>query len=434
MPVRAPQWTNWARTATAVPSSVARPGSLGEIVETVQGSPKVKVLGSGHSFTEIAVAHQATAVDLGGWTGIESADREDGLVTVRAGTTLKELNAKLDRLGLAMTNLGDIDAQTVAGAISTGTHGTGAKLGGLATQVAGLELVLADGSVVRCSADERPDLFNAARVGLGALGVISTVTLRCEPAFCLVADERPEPLDGVIEQLDQLVTGHDHMEFYWFPYGRKALVKRNDRLPLDAPVRPLSPARRFFEYTVMENTALAAMCGIGRTVRPLIKPLNRLASTALSPRNYSDASHRVFVTARNVRFVESEYAVPRESIRDVLGELRALVPKLPYSIMLPVEVRVAAADDIWLSTAYQRDSAYFAIHQSLGLPYQEYFDGFEAIVAQVGGRPHWGKMHSLGATELRARYPRFDDFRKVRDEVDPGRVFTNAYLERVLDS
>jgi FAD-linked oxidoreductase len=438
MPVRTPQWTNWARTATAVPASVSHPGSLGAISEAVSTASaaglKVKAVGSGHSFTAIASADRAAALDLSGWTGIESADRESGLVSVRAGTTIKQLNASLDRLGLAMTNMGDIDAQTISGAISTGTHGTGAKLGGIATQVAALELILADGSVVRCSTDERPELFNAARVGLGALGIISSVTLRCEPTFALVADERPEQLESVLERVDDLITAHDHMEFYWFPYGRKALVKRNDRLPLDAPVRPLSPVRRYFEYTVMENAALAAMCGLGKTVPGLVKPLNRFASTALSPRNYSDTSHRVFVTSRNVRFVESEYAVPRESLLDVLTELRALVPKLANPVMLPVEVRVAAADDIWLSTAYQRDSAYFAIHQYVGMPYQEYFDGFEAIVAQVGGRPHWGKMHSLDAAALRERYPRFDDFLRVRNEVDPGRVFTNAYVERVLDS
>jgi FAD-linked oxidoreductase len=433
-----PVWTNWARTASAIPASVVRPGSVGEISETITGAARtgrtVKALGSGHSFTAIASADQAVAMDLSGWTGIESADRDAGLVTVRSGTTIKELNAGLDRLGLAMTNMGDIDAQTISGAISTGTHGTGAKLGGIATQITGLELVLADGSVVRCSAGERLELFHAARIGLGALGVISSVTLRCERSFSLVADERPEPLESVLEQLDELITGHDHMEFYWFPYGRKALVKRNNRLPLDAPVRPLSPARQFFEYTVMENTALQAMCSLGKTVPKLVVPLNRFASTALSPRKYSDTSHRVFVTSRNVRFVESEYAVPRESLADVLAELRALVPTLADPVMLPVEIRVAAADDIWLSTAYQRDSAYFAIHQYVGMPYQEYFDGFEKIVAQVGGRPHWGKMHSLDSTVLRERYPRFDDFRRVRDEVDPSRVFTNAYLDQVLGS
>jgi FAD-linked oxidoreductase len=432
------RWTNWARNETAVPATVSRPTSVAQISDTIvkaaADGKTVKALGSGHSFTAIAAAHGAAAIDLSGWTGIESADIASGQVSVRAGTTIKQLNAALDRLGLAMTNLGDIDAQTISGAISTGTHGTGAKLGGIATQVSALELVLADGSVVSCSADERPELFNAARVGLGALGVISTVTLRCERSFALVADERPVPLEEVLEQLDDLITGHDHMEFYWFPYGRKALVKRNDRLPLDAAVRPLSRARRFFEYTVMENAVFDVVCRTGRAIPKLVEPLNRMASSALSPRSYSDLSHRVFVTERNVRFVESEYAVPRESLVDVLNELRTAVPKLACPVMLPVEIRVAEADDIWMSTAYQRDSAYFAIHQYPGMPYQEYFDVFESIVAQVGGRPHWGKMHSLESSVLRERYPRFEDFQQVRAEVDPGGLFRNAYLDRVLGS
>ncbi|SMC96410.1 D-arabinono-1,4-lactone oxidase [Kibdelosporangium aridum] len=431
------RWTNWARTEIAAPATLSRPASVEQISEAISTARAkklpVKALGTGHSFTAIAAAHASAAIDLSGWTGVESADIESGLVTVRAGTTIKQLNAALDRLGLAMINLGDIDAQTISGAISTGTHGTGAKLGGIATQVAALQLVLADGSVVACSADERPELFDAARVGLGALGVISTVTLRCERSFCLQADERPVPLEEVIEQLDELITGHDHMEFYWFPYGRKALVKRNDRLPLDAAVRPLSRPRQFFEYTLMENVVFEAVCRIGRAVPKLVEPLNRLSSTALSPRAYSDWSHRVFVTTRNVRFVESEYAVPRESLIDVLNELRAMVSTLKDPVMLPVEIRVAAADDIWMSTAYQRDSAYFAIHQYPGMRYREYFDAFEKIVAQVGGRPHWGKMHSLDAAALRELYPRFEDFRRVRAEVDPDRVFRNAYLERVLD-
>jgi FAD-linked oxidoreductase len=417
---------------------VSRPTNVAQISDTIVKAAAdgltVKALGSGHSFTAIASADRAAAIDLSGWTGIESADIASGQVTVRAGTTIKQLNAGLDRLGLAMMNLGDIDAQTISGAISTGTHGTGAKLGGIATQISALELVLADGSVVSCSADERPELFNAARVGLGALGVISTVTLRCERSFSLQADERPVPLEEVLEQIDDLITGHDHMEFYWFPYGRKALVKRNDRLPLDAAVRPLSPARRFFEYTVMENAVFDIVCRTGRLMPRLVQPLNRLSSTALSPRSYSDLSHRVFVTARNVRFVESEYAVPRESLVDVLNELRAAVPKLTHPVMLPVEIRVAEADDIWMSTAYQRDSAYFAIHQYPGMPYREYFDVFESIVAQVGGRPHWGKMHSLDAAVLQERYPKFEDFRQVRAEVDPGGLFRNAYLDRVLGS
>ncbi|OLZ59829.1 D-arabinono-1,4-lactone oxidase [Amycolatopsis keratiniphila] len=429
------RWSNWAGTATASPLRVHRPRDTGTIAEAIGRSAadgrRLRPLGSGHSFTAIAAAN-SDAMDLTGWTGIASADVAKGLVTVRSGTTLKQLNAELDALGLAMTNLGDIDAQTVAGAISTGTHGTGARLGGIATQIAALELVLADGTVVTCSADERPDLFAAARVGLGALGVISTVTLQCEPSFLLSAQERPEPLEQVLEGFDQFADENDHFEFYWFPYGKNALVKRNNRLPAGSEHRPLSKLKEFVDYEVTENVAFGGLCRLGRAVPKLVQPLGRFASNILSAREYSDRSHRVFVTHRGVRFVESEFAIPRESLHDVFAELRAFVPKLENPVAFPVEVRVAAADDIWLSTANGRDSAYIAIHQFVGMPYREYFAGFASIVGEVGGRPHWGKMHDLDAATLRSRYPRFDDFLQVRKEVDPAGVFTNTYLDRVL--
>ncbi|HET6290978.1 MAG TPA: D-arabinono-1,4-lactone oxidase [Amycolatopsis sp.] len=429
------RWSNWAGTATASPLRVHRPRDTDAIAaaigRAVADGRRLRPLGSGHSFTAIAAA-DSDAMDLTGWTGIASADVAKGLVTVRSGTTLKQLNAELDALGLAMTNLGDIDAQTVAGAISTGTHGTGARLGGIATQLAALELVLADGTVVTCSADERPDLFAAARVGLGALGVISTVTLQCEPSFLLSAQERPEPLEQVLEGFDQFADENDHFEFYWFPYGKNALVKRNNRLPAGSERRPLTKVKEFIDYEVTENVAFGGLCRLGRAVPRLVRPLGRFASNILSAREYSDTSHRVFVTHRGVRFVESEFAIPREALHEVFAELRAFVPKLENPVAFPVEVRVAAADDIWLSTANGRDSAYIAIHQFVGMPYREYFAGFASIVGEVGGRPHWGKMHDLDAATLRSRYPRFDDFSRIRKEVDPAGVFTNTYLDRVL--
>ncbi|MBK1784493.1 D-arabinono-1,4-lactone oxidase [Prauserella cavernicola] len=428
-------WTNWASIERADPERIHRPRDVAGIASAVTGAAtrgaRLRPLGSGHSFTGIA-ATNSEVIDLSGWTGIVSADYETGLVTVRSGTTLRALNAALDALGLAMTNLGDIDAQTIAGAISTGTHGTGARFGGLATQVAELQLVLADGSVVSCSPTRRPDLFAAARVGLGALGVLTTVTLRCEPAFALSAQEGPEPLEHVLDGFDEFADTNDHFEFYWFPYGRNALVKRNNRLPIGTTPMPLSRARRFLDYTVMENAAFGALCRAGRRVPRLVPPLGRLASASLSVREYSDISHRVFVTQRSVRFVESEFAVPRPALHHVLSELRALAPKLADPIAFPVEVRVGAADDIWLSTAYGRDCAYVAIHQYVGLPYREYFRAFGRIAAEAGGRPHWGKLHDLEAEDLRQRYPRFDDFLAVRKEVDPAGVFTNDYLDRVL--
>jgi FAD-linked oxidoreductase len=429
-------WQNWAGTASADPVRRSWPRSTEEIAQAITAAAKdgltVRALGSGHSFTS-AAATSGVAIDLSTWTGIIGADLDSGLVTVRSGTTIKDLNAALHALGLAMANLGDIDAQTVSGAISTGTHGTGAGLGGIATQVTGLELVLADGSTVFCSADERPDLFSAVRVSVGALGVLSTVTLQCVPAFTLAADERPMLLDEVLGRFGEFASDNDHFEFYWFPYGKNALVKRNNRIASGSPVpSPMPGWRRFFEYEMMENAAFGALCRTGRAMPSAIKPLNRFAAATLSRRSYSAPSHEVFVTPRRVRFVESEYAVPRESLLDVLAELRAGVPRLADPVMFPVEVRVAAADDVWLSTAYGRDSAYVAIHQYVGLPYTDYFRLFESIATSVGGRPHWGKMHTRDASYLGTAYPRFADFLRVRDSLDPSRRFANAYLQQVF--
>ncbi len=428
-------WQNWAGTATADPARRYWPRSTEAISDAIRDAASagltVRALGSGHSFTA-AAATSGAALDLTGWAGVVASDLETGLVTVRSGTTLRELNATLDALGLAMPNLGDIDAQTISGAISTGTHGTGARLGGIATAVAGLDLVLADGSVVSCAADKNPDLFSAARVSIGALGVLSAVTLRCVPAFTLAADERPMPLDEVLERFGEFAAGNDHFEFYWFPYGKNALVKRNNRVSGTNGPRPMPGWRRFFEYEVMENAAFGALCRTGRAAPALIKPLNRLAAATLSARTYAAPSHQVFVTPRRVRFVESEYAVPRGSVLGVLAELRAAVPRLADPVMFPVEVRVAAADDIWLSTAYGRDTAYVAIHQYVGLPYQDYFRTFESIATAVGGRPHWGKLHTRDASYLSEQYPRFADFLRVRAETDPEHRFTNPYLAQVL--
>jgi L-gulono-1,4-lactone dehydrogenase len=425
-----PTWTNWAGCVTATPARLHRPRDVAGIVAAVRaaaaGGSRLRPVGSGHSFTPIA-ATDGHALDLRHWTGLDTGP--GGLVRVRSGTTLRELNALLHARGRALENLGDIDSQTVAGAISTGTHGTGARLGGLATQVHALELVLADGTAVRCSDTEDPELFAAARVGLGALGVLTHVTLRTVPAFLLDAREEPvspeEALAGFAAQ------GGDRVEFYWFPYSSRALLKRNVPVPGSDPA-PLSRARAFWEYEVIENAAFGALCRVGRAVPSTVRPLGGLTGALLSPRHYRDWSHRVLVSVRRVRFVESEFAVPAGSLPQVLAELRGLVARLPDPVQFPVEVRAAAADDIWLSTAYGRDTAYVAVHQYAGAPYREYFAGFGAIAREVGGRPHWGKLHGLDAAALRDRYPRFDDFLAVRARVDPRGLFGNDHLDRTL--
>jgi FAD-linked oxidoreductase len=331
--------------------------------------------------------------------------------------------------GLGLTNMGDIDRQTVAGALSTGTHGTGRRSGALAAQVVGLELVLADGQVVRCSDGE---LFSAARLGLGALGVLTSVVLQAEPAFLLHADERPEPLDDVLDGFEELVTQHDHAELYWFPHTSTALVKRNDRV--DGPRRPLSRARRLLDDEVLSNGLFELTCRLGRRAPSVVPSFNRLASRALAARSYVDAAPAVFTSPRRVRFRETEWAVPRSAVPDVVRELRDLPERLGLRVSFPVEVRVCPADDVPLSTASGRDSGYVAAHAYVGTPHEQWFRAVADVCRAVGGRPHWGKEHDLAAADLRSLYPAFDAFVALRDRVDPAGRFRNAYLDRVLGS
>ena len=350
-------------------------------------------------------------------------------MTVRGGTRLGELNRTLATLGLALENLGDIDSQTIAGALATGTHGTGARWGGLATQVEALTLVTADGSVLACDREHHPDVFAAACVGLGALGVVSDVTLRCVPAFRLRATERPARLDETLESFASDAETHDHVEFYWFPHTDRVLTKVNDRTDED---RPLPRLRYLLDDEVLSNGLFRVVNELGRLRPSTIPRINQISARALSARTYTAASYEVFTSPRRVRFTESEYAVPRAALADVLGALRAWVDGHDERIAFPVEVRVAAADDIWLSTGYERENSYIAIHQFNKRDNGRYFAAFEAIVAEHFGRPHWGKLHTLDAERLAALYPRHPDFVAVRDRLDPGRTFANGYLRRVL--
>lgn len=426
------RWTNWAGNQIALPAELARPESESELVAVIRRAGaqglRVKVVGAGHSFTAIALT-DGVQISLDRYRRIVTADVDSGLVTVQAGMTLRQLSDALAPLGLALANLGDISSQTIAGAIATGTHGTGRQLGGLATQIAGLRLVLADGSVLTCSATEEPSLFAAARVGLGALGVISTVTVQCVAAFTLRAVERARRWPDVLAELDELVDGNEHFEFYWFPHTDGCQTKENNRA--DAP-RALGPVRSFLQDDLLANAAFGTICHVGRRVPAAIPALNRFGVRALGVRTYADRSDKVFTSPRRVRFCEMEYALPRSELRAVLERVRAYVDGSGLRISFPIEVRVSAADDIWMSTAYGRDSAYIAAHTFRGTPYEDYFGGIEAILDEVGGRPHWGKLHFQTAATLRPRYPHFDDFVTVRDKLDPDRRFANGYLDRVL--
>jgi L-gulonolactone oxidase len=430
-------WQNWGGNQQARPRAIETPRDVEEIALLVKRAAgdgqRVKAVGAGHSFTA-AAATDGTLLRLDRLSGLVSADVGSGLVTVRGGTRLYDLHGILADVGLAMSNLGDIDRQTITGATSTGTHGTGARLGGLATQIRGLEMVVGDGSVITCSADERPDVFSAARVGLGALGIVTAVTLQCEPAFALQAEERPMPLQQVMDELDDLVEENEHFEFYWFPHTDVALTKRNNRLAPGEPTRPLKPWREWLEDEFLANTVFNATSALAKR-RPSVTPrLNRMAARSLGARTFSAPSYEVFTSPRRVRFVEMEYAVPRASLRDAIRSVQQVIEREGLLVSFPIEVRAAAGDDIPLSTAQGRETGYVAIHRYRGEPFEPYFRVVEKEMMNLGGRPHWGKMHWRAHDDLRPAYPCFDDFVAVRDELDPGRVFANTYLETVLGS
>jgi L-gulono-1,4-lactone dehydrogenase len=286
--------------------------------------------------------------------------------------------------------------------------------------------------VLTCSRDENPDVFAAARISVGALGVISALTVKAVPAFLLRAQEGPMPLAEVLDGFPELAEGNDHFEFYWFPHTEVALTKRNNRVPERTPVQPVGRIRGWIDDELLSNRVFELTNKLTARRTGLTPRVNRIAAKALSAREYVDASYKVFCSSRDVRFKESEYAVPRAGVTDVIRELRSWIDRSGERIPFPIEVRVAAPDDIWLSTAYRRETAYVAIHQYHPLPHERYFGAFERIATEAGGRPHWGKMHTLGVEELRARYPRYDDFIAVRDRLDPGRVFANAYTAQVF--
>lgn len=425
-------WSNWAGTVTASPE-VVRPRTPQELTEAIRGAAgrgrRIRPVGSGHSFTAIAQPDDLQ-LSLAHLRGVVAADRSTGRVRVLAGTPLRVLNQALDLLGLAMPNLGDIDAQTISGALSTGTHGTGATLPGLTGTISGLRLVTPDGQIRWIDASE-PDLFGAARLGLGALGVLTEIELACVPAYRLRAVERPGSLDDVLPRVQEHFDAHRHFEFYWFPGTRRVQTKANDLVD-ETVDEPLSPWRRRLDDELLSNTVFGAVNRLLVNAPRAVLPFNEIAARALTGRSYTGRSHEVFCTPRTVRFVESEYAVPREAVADVLTDLAAWVERRREPVSFPVEVRVAAPDDIWLSTGHERANAYIAVHQYHRGRYSDYFAAFEEIAAAHAGRPHWGKMHSLGHEELGELYPRLGDFRAVRDRLDPDRVLTNDYLTRVL--
>jgi len=430
---RAVDWRNWAGDQSCRPAAVELPGSIEEISEAITRAAahdrRVRVAGAGHSFSDVALT-DGSQLRLDRLTGVLDVDRSSGLVRVQGGITIRELNARLAEHGLALENLGDIDVQSIAGAISTATHGTGARLRNISAQVVELILVLADGSTLRCAEEIDSEVFRAARVGLGALGVIAEVTLRCVPAFTLRGVDAPMPLHDTLARFEELALGNDHFEFFVFPHADRALTRTNNRT--DQPPRPRGRVIAYANDVLLTNHAFELLCRAGRRFPRRIPQLNRLVTRLAGATALVDRSDRIFASPRLVRFTEMEYALPRAATPEAVNRIMALVPSRNFAVPFPIEVRTVAPDDALLSTAAGRDSGFVAVHMYRGMAWEPYFRAVEAIMDELGGRPHWGKRHFQTAATLRPRYPDWDRFQAVRVRLDPEGRFANAWTDRIL--
>ncbi|HJR24222.1 MAG TPA: D-arabinono-1,4-lactone oxidase [Acidimicrobiales bacterium] len=425
-------WTNWAGNQSCAPVEIAQPAHEAELAGIVEQAAargqRVKCVGAGHSFTPIACT-DGVLVDLSRYGRVVRHDGEARTITVEAGITLARLCEELDRRGLALENMGDIAYQSIAGATATATHGTGWHFGNISSRIVGLRVIAGDGSIVEATAEQNPEVLDAARVGLGALGVVSTITLQAVPAFRLHAIEEPMRLDELLSDFDGYMSSADHVEFYWVPHTGWALTKRNRRT--DEPPAPRRRAKELYDDLLLQNLGFGALCRIGRWRPSLIPRLAKILPST-GRLEYTDRSDKVFTSPRRVHFYEMEYGIPREAVPEALDRVRRLVDELGIQLSFPVEVRVVAPDDIPLSTAHGRATGYIAVHVYRGTPYDAYFQGVERIMDDYGGRPHWGKMHFQRAETLAGRYPRWDDFQAVRRRLDPDGRFANQYLDRVV--
>jgi L-gulonolactone oxidase len=426
-------WHNWAGLTAVTPTEIRSPRDTADVVAAVERARErrttVKMPGTGHSFTGIA-APEGIMLSPAELAGIVSVDSASMTATALAGTPLRVLNASLEALGLSLHNMGDIAQQTVAGATSTGTHGTGGLVASLSAQIAGLELVTGTGQVLRASETENPDVFAVARVGLGALGILTELTFRVEPMFTLEAHEYPMVWSEALDRFDALTEDNHHFELYWFPHTERVLAKENNRT-IDDPA-PLGRFRHWLDDDFLSNTVFGLVNRVGNARPGWIPRINEIAGRALSERTYSDVPHKVFTSPREVVFREMEYAVPREAGLDALRDVRRWIDASGLDISFPIEIRTTPADDIALSTSSGRPSMYLAFHVNAQTDHTAYFTGIEDVLRGYDGRPHWGKLNTRTAADLEPAYPRWKEFQKIRDRLDPDRVFSNDYLRRVL--
>jgi FAD-linked oxidoreductase len=432
--IHAGRWSNWSGSVRGVPRTAAMPRSVDELAKLIgeygRDGRCVRVVGASHSFTPL-VQSDDVLMSLEGMQGIETVDAERGTATVLGGTRLYNLGDALFQHGLAQENLGDINVQSISGAISTGTHGTGINFGSLSTQVVGLTLVTASGEILECSPEKEPDVFKAAQVSMGTLGVIAKVKLRVVPTKRLHYHGFRKKLADCLANMEQYKQENTHFEFFWFPYTDSVQAKFLNETSSEATT---SSFWGNFNKIVLENCVYWVLSESCRLNPKLCKTVCNISAQTIANIDEVNYSHLLYTTPRWVRFQEMEYNIPAEHAATVITEIQECIERNQFEVHFPLECRFVHSDDIWLSPAYQRESSYIAVHMYRGMPYRSYFEHIEEIFKRYQGRPHWGKMHMRTAEELATLYPRWNDFRRVRAALDPQGMFLNEYLRKLFDA
>ncbi len=425
------EWKNWSGNVVANPTEVHTPRSEQEVVTLVnriiKEGKKVRVVGSGHSFSKVAASNQVL-VSLDEMQGLIEYDKELKTATIWGGTKLKQLGELLFEIGLAQENLGDIDVQSVAGAISTGTHGTGSELQSLSNQILGLTLVNGKGELLTITGADT-DLLNAAKLSLGTIGIITRVKLQLTSAYKLEETTKKESFEDCMNQMDTYIRENRNFEFFWFPHTE--LVQTKFLNESDKPLKQKGAVKKLGDR-IVENWLFRLMSTWVKWFPICAKSLSKVSAWGISNGNYIDWSHKIYATPREVKFNEMEYNVPIEHCKDVLLELKEMISTQNILVHFPVECRFVKADELMISPAYKRDAAYIAVHQYKGMAFRNYFSKAEAIFRKYNGRPHWGKINFLTKECVQRTYPRWQDFKTIRDYHDPNRIFLNEYLEKIF--
>lgn len=428
------KWSNWSGGVTCKPKTVVAPKNEVELAAAVRTSEgPVRTPGNGHSFTPLNETN-GTLIDLAAFGGLHGFDAEKNVVTLGAATPLWEIGSLIYPLGLALKNMGDIDRQTLGGVVGTGTHGTGPTLKSFSAEVAGFRLLLANGEVMHCSAEENADVFAGGRTSMGTLGVMTEIAMQVRPAYKLVEQNFLLPIEELFEKLPGLIANNRHFEFFWFPYSDRAVCKTLNESEADAPApRPAEAMRDRGEKGGAESRLFETLNEILPYAPFLLKPVHGLFSQSMPGANKVRWSHEIFPSPRPVKFNEMEYAVPFEKGPDTVREVVKTIRTRRINTGFPLEFRTVAPDDVWMSPFYERPSVTIAVHQYRTVDTKKLFEACESIFRTVDGRPHWGKRHTRTAHELSHLYPKYEEFRALRRRLDPQGKFLNNHLRALFE-